>query len=430
MSSVLDVTKAVVVALILAWVLAACNGATSTVSEPQPTPPSVPGASSTATEGTALEPSAIGPTALLTQVRGQVTISDEGGTTRPAGPMQVLRPGTRVQVPSGARLGLICADDHFVELTAGGEWQLSEAACGEGRELPTGTYQHMLPKAGRILDLEGSREVEAKTKEKEGDYGRIPVILSPRNTSLLELTPELRWVEVDGAIEYVISLSGMTAFEEISVAAEELGCEEHPLTGSNRICSLAWPASEWPLEPGQRYFLAVGARRGVAEDLRLSEKSALRTLAEEAAGEVEAAVSGIEALPLDAVTHDLLLAGLYARQGLYGDAADAYEQALAGQPSPAVYVALGDVYSEMALYRWAFEAYREALQVLSEDEDGPSVRAAAEFGLGRVYYNYADDFAEAAKHFEAAAQMYEEAGAAEWLGRAQKALKEAQKRSP
>ena len=145
---------------------------------------------------------------------------------------------------------------------------------------------------------------------------------------------------------------------------------------------------------------------------------------------MEAAVSGIEALPLDAVTHDLLLAGLYARQGLYGDAADAYEQALAGQPSPAVYVALGDVYSEMALYRWAFEAYREALQVLSEDEDGPSVRAAAEFGLGRVYYNYADDFAEAAKHFEAAAQMYEEAGAAEWLGRAQKALKEAQKRSP
>ncbi len=430
MSSVLEAIRGMAVALALALVLTGCNGAATTVSEPEATAPPPPSPSSKATGATTSEPARTGLTALLTQVHGEVTISEESGGMYPARPTQVLRSGARVQVPAGAHVGLICADDHFLELTHEGDWQVTEAACGEGRELPSGTYQSMVPKAGRILDLEGVKAVEAKTKEKEGDYGSIPVILNPRNAALLALEPELRWVEVNSAIEYVLSLSGMTSFDEITVDASQLTCVDDPLAAPNRICSLPWPASEWPLEPGQRYFLTVAARRGVAEKLRSSEKSVLRTLTEETAREVEAEVAGIEALPLDEVTQDLLLAGVYAGQGLYGDAVDAYERALAAQPSPAVYVALGDVHSEMALYRWAFEAYRKAVMLLPEGEDDPSVHAAAEFGLGRVYYNYADNFSEAAKHFEAAVRLYEEGGAAEWQEAAQRALEEAERRLP
>jgi tetratricopeptide (TPR) repeat protein len=222
----------------------------------------------------------------------------------------------------------------------------------------------------------------------------------------------------------------MTGFEELTVDASEITCVDDPMAAPNRICSLPWPASEWPLEPGQRYFLTVAARRGVAADPRSSEKSALRTLTEGTAGELEVAVAGIEALALDALTQDLLLAGIYAGQGLYGDAIDAYERALAAQPSPVVYVALGDVHGEMALYRWAFEAYQEALELLPEDEDDPSVRAAAEFGVGRVYYNYADNFSEAAKHFAAAAHLYEQVSADEWQEAAQQGLEEAERRLP
>jgi len=430
MSSVLDVMKGMAVALVAALVLTACGGATATVSEPEPTPPPPPSPSLTVAGPTAQEPAGTDLTALLTRVRGEVTVFEEGGTMRPARPAQVLRRSATVHLSSGAHLGLICNDDHFVELTGEEDWQLTGAACGEGRALPAGTYQSMVPKAGRILDLEGIRVVEAKTKEKEGDYGSIPVILSPRNTALLALEPELRWVEVGGAIEYVLSLSGMTGFEEITVDASELACIEDPLTTPNRICSLPWPTAEWPLEQGKRYFLTVAARRGVAKELRPSETSVLRTLTEETAGEVEAEVAGTEVLALDALTQDLLLAGIYAGQGLYGDTIDAYERALAAQPFPEVYVALGDVHSEMALYRWAFEAYQEALKLLSEDEDDLAVRASAEFGLGRVCYNYADNIAEAAKHFGAAVQLYEKAGAGEWQEAARQALAEAEKRAP
>jgi tetratricopeptide (TPR) repeat protein len=286
----------------------------------------------------------------------------------------------------------------------------------------------MFPKAGRILDLEGSKVIEPQTKDKPDDYGRIPVILRPRNSGLLGLAPELRWVGVNDAIEYVLTLSGMKGFREITLDAGDLNCVDDPLAAPSRICSQPWPAGDWPLEPGQRYFLTVAVRPGVAADLRPSEKSKLWTLAEKEAGDVAAEVAGTEAASLDAVTQDLLLAGVSAGHGLYGDAADAYERALAEQPSPAVYVALGDVYAEMALYRWAFEAYQQALKLLSEEDDA-SVRAAAEYGLGRVYYNYADNFAEAAKHFEAAVQLYEQVGAVEWVRLAQKGLEEAEKRS-
>ena len=110
-------------------------------------------------------------------------------------------------------------------------------------ELQPGTYRAMAPKPGEILIFEGSKILEAQTKEREGDYGRIPVILNPRNTSLLGLRPELRWVQVRGAIEYVLALSGASPFKEITVDAAEVTCVDHPLAAPNRICSLPWPVT-------------------------------------------------------------------------------------------------------------------------------------------------------------------------------------------
>lgn len=429
----LQAATALVVILILVWLVAACGPSPASPQASATTPPA-PVPSRAPPQAADLTPGQARLTALLTQVQGDVTvveIADAGEqTARRAKPGQVLAAGATVRVPAGAQVGLICSTERWIDLAGESDWQLTEAACQQGHELLPGTYRGMAPKPGEILVFEGSKVLEAQTKEKEVDYGRIPVILNPRNTSLLGLTPELRWVEVGDAIEYVLALSGVSPFEEITVDAGELTCVDHPLAAPNRICSLPWPASEWPLEQGQRYFLTVAARTGIAADLRSSEKSALRTLAGDAAGEVEAAVAEVKALNLDAVTLDLWLAGLYAEHELYGDAIAALERVLETQPAPVLHVALGNGYSEIALYRWAFDAYHRALALLSEGKDDLAVRAAAEFGIGRVYYNYADNFAEAAQHFEAAVQLYEETGAAEWLEAAQQAFEEAEKHSP
>lgn len=434
MSDAFQAAKALAVALVLSCLIAACGARSATPPQPVSTTPLPASPSPAVSQPTAVAPTEADLTALLTQVRGDVTVAEMTGagegTPRRARPMQVLRAGAVVRVPSGGQAGLICSTEQWIDLSGELDWQVTEAACDQGRDLPAGTYQSMSPQAGRILSVEGSMVVEPVTREKESDYGRIPIVVSPRNTSLLELEPELRWVEVPGAIEYVLSMSGPQAFEDVTLDAEELSCEADALAAPHRICSATWPASEWRLDRGGRYFLTIGARTGVASAPRPSEESDIRVLAEDTAGEVQTAVTEIEALNLDVVTQDLLLAGLYAGHGLYGQATAAYERILALQPSPVVYVTLGDTYSATALYRWAFEAYQEALDVLSQSGDEPAVHAAAEFGIGRVYYNYAENYAEAAKHFAEAVQLYEKLEADEWLQAAQRGLEEARKRLP
>lgn len=434
MRNVLQVTKALVVVLALMWLVAACAGASPTPPQASPTtaPSTIP--SPAAPQATVVAPSTIGLTALLSQVRGDVTVvemTDAGEqSTRRARPMQVLSAGATVHVPAEAHVGLICSRDLWVDLAGELDWQLTEAACDQGRDLPPGTYQSMAPQAGRILSVEGSNLIELKTREKEGDYGHLPIILSPHNTSLLELEPELRWVEVTGAINYVLSMSGPKTFEEITLDAEELSCVEDRLAAPHRVCSTPWPASEWSLDPGHTYFLTIGARTGIAADLRPSEDSRLDVLNADKAAEVQTEITAIQALNLDPVTQDLLLAGLYAKHELYEETIGAYKRVLEVQPSPVVYVTLGDAYSKTALYRWAFDAYQKALDMLSQTEDDPAVRAAAEFGIGRVCYNYAENYVEAAKHFAEAVQLYEELDVDEWLQAAQRGLEEARQRLP
>ena len=111
----------------------------------------------------------------------------------------------------------------------------------------------------------------------------------------------------------------------------------------------------------------------------------------------------------------------------YPEAIAAYERILDVQPSPVLYVTLGDTYRKTALYRWAGDAYEEnALELLAQGEDDPAVRAAAEFGIDQVYYNYAENYAEAEKHYAEAVQLYEQIGAGEALQAAQRGLEEAQ----
>ena len=107
MSSVPNVVQGMV-AIVLTMAFAACSGATVPETQPSPLPSSSPAAVEAGDK--ALEPPATVQTALVTQVRGQATVTEESGSVHVVQPMQLLRHSARVQVPSGAHLGLICMD--------------------------------------------------------------------------------------------------------------------------------------------------------------------------------------------------------------------------------------------------------------------------------------------------------------------------------
>ncbi|MFZ1241754.1 MAG: tetratricopeptide repeat protein [Anaerolineae bacterium] len=383
------------------------------------------------------------PIATLTFIEGDVTLDLTGGTSgrapglailqssAPARPFRALQSGASVRLAANSRATVVCFNNRALPLLGPLVVRITGQRCQSGTPLPSKAAGRVRPAAGRIRSAGGSLAVEGEAREKEEDYGSFAIILNPRNTALQELAPVLQWVEVPGAIEYQVKLNNPTASFELVLDSAQLTCVEDGHTTPHRVCSAPWPTSKGALVPGQTYFLTVGARKSFAEAWRLTpQPSQLQPLTAEQADQVQAEETTIKKLGLDDVTVNLLLAGLYTEHKLYGQAIAAYERALVLQPVAVLYVTLGDIYRQTDLHRFALDAYEQALKLLVHSEDDPAVHAAAEFGLGQVYYAYAGNYAEAKSHYAEAVRLYEHLDAAEELKAAQEGLKMATERAP
>ncbi|MCB0129176.1 MAG: hypothetical protein KDE58_43215, partial [Caldilineaceae bacterium] len=301
--------------------------------------------------------------AVLTYVQGAVFVDEPAAHTRSLGLMrpvaaeiqatafQELREGSTVRAAPDAMATIVCYGDQAYQVTDGTQTVVNSTTCGSGLPLPPGSVPYVAPTRGRLIDNDGSVVIEGETREREADYGQLPIIVSPRNTALFALDPTIAWVDVSGALEYVLSLSGLASFADVTIAADAVDCVADERTAPNRICTAPWPA-DWQLDPDQRYFLTVSARTGIAAPLRESEVSSLRTLVATDLESVQATSAAIDALGLDPVTQNLLRAGRFREAGLAAQAIAAYEAAYIAQPTHEVAIALGDPYLDAELQRF------------------------------------------------------------------------------
>jgi len=370
-----------------------------------------------ATERTANNTESI---AMLTYVQGAVFVDEPAAHTRSLGLMrpvaaeiqatafQELREGSSVRAAPDAMATIVCYGDQAYQVTAGTQTVVNGTTCGSGYPLPPGSVPYA--PGGRLIDNDGSSIIEGETRERETDYGQLPIIVSPRNSTLFVLDPTIAWVDVSGALEYVLNLSGLASFADVTIAADTLDCVADERTAPNQICSTPWPV-DWQLDPAQRYFLTVSARTGIAAPLRESEVSSLRTLATADLAPLQTTIADINALALDPVTQNLLRASHFRQAGLAAQAIAAYEAAYAVQPTPEVAIALGDLYLDAELQRFAFLAYQAALDLLVvPGGEYPAKQAAAEFGIGLVYFNRSN-YVEAEAHLNTALELYQSVGA-------------------
>lgn len=343
-------------------------------------------------------------TAVLTRIEGQVTLSAqtraEFRSVHHAAPRQVLRSGEIVHVPAGARLDLICSTDTLVSLQGPVEWTLGATACGQGRALPESSYRNLAPQAGRLLSKNGSLLLEFETRNWEGDLG--PILLSPRNTAVLDPRPTLVWTRVPEAVEYEIELRGPVSLS-IRVAAGDLRCgpDLSPWQGLD-VC--AWtPSDRWSsLEPDSPVFLRLGSRKAPAASLRQNrEVSRIHLLPVNEQPALRERLRQIDTLSIDRGTRLLLSAGVYARSGLSSAAAATYDEALKAEEVPEARVTLADLHLANGLTILADREYRRVL----ENAPGPAVQAAAELGLGFAAY-LRKRFDDARAHFERAQEIY------------------------
>lgn len=385
-------------------------------------------------------------TAVLVEVEGMVTVTQHSSPSasrflsrplvRRALPLQVVRLGDALRVPAGARVGLVCSTDRWVLLLSGkGERRLDDKVCSAGQTLPPGVYRSLAPEAGRLRSVRGAIVLERQIRRPEDEDGRIPLLLEPRDTAVLDGRPAIRWTRVKEATDYLIEVTGDVSFRA-HFDASDVACGSSPGWGESEICSVRYPESSPELPPGAVVHLAVAARRGIANPwYRESDNRRVGRLPAAQAAEVRARLRLLADLPVGEMARQLLAADLYAGEGLLANALDSYREAglrllpeVEGGVSwraAEILVTLGDTYFATGLLAPAAWSYEMALRVSKR----PLIMAAAGFGLGHVEY-VRGSFESACDHFLLSRNLYMEQGLAEEAAAAERALVEAHSRVP
>ena len=190
---------------------------------------------------------------------------------------------------------------------------------------------------------------------RNGMNPRIPFIISPRRTKLLNLLPTLRWNAVPSASRYAVSL----------IVDEEDVLWETQVEGTEVVYS-----GESPLESGVDYLLMIEANTGASSLEDNSPGLGFSLLDENEATVVREAVEQLVKLDLADETKSLALAHLYRVHDLKAEAI-AILEALEKQGSrtAAIYRTLGDLYLDVGLNPLAQSYYLRATQLATEAGD-------------------------------------------------------------
>jgi tetratricopeptide (TPR) repeat protein len=263
------------------------------------------------------------------------------------------------------------------------------------------------------------------------------VLLSPRETTVAQARPSLRWTAVDGAEEYLLNLVGPKPWT-VHLPAGEVPCrvEEHP-PGRLKVCAVPWPRDAPDLAPGPASYLAVGARVGRLGKMRTSELWSVR-LREDDGRKLEASLHALRRLGLSGAEESFREAVLYERSGLRSDAASALQRSLSEAPSAPAYLLQATLELEVSLPVAALRSLREAARLAHDptlsaeveearaaarrlledapdeapDDGGPEansrlVESLREQGVQDLYGLRLGD---ALRHFDGAVQLAEDSG--------------------
>ena len=298
------------------------------------------------------------PVAVVASVSGRVEVSAaRGGAAVPAVFGRALERGDRVTVGKGGGATLFFGDGSVVTLAERGSVTIggNAAAPAHATALPGEVFTQVSQ-----FVTAGSRQTGLVTladMRSDADAG-APLLLAPRNTSVLDDAPALSWRAVQGATRYRVHFGP-------SGGAESWTREVAAVSGAE--LSLAFPAGADRLAAGVDYEWEVEAlddkgtlrREGAVvrvlpAEAREGARANLARIAASAGGETSAAAR--------------FLAGSYlCGLGLYDDATRQFQALAALAPgSPEPHEALGNLYLKIGASDRAAEEFRRALALQRE----------------------------------------------------------------
>ncbi|MBD0363728.1 MAG: tetratricopeptide repeat protein [Coleofasciculus sp. C3-bin4] len=307
----------------------------------------------------------------LISVRGSVQLKRQAWSDyHPTAIGAVLCLGDLLRPAKGARVIVQCADPNQ------NPWTVPD---GVPSGVANGCREPSKPRYNPSSPIPPTRTETA---------GRIPYIISPRSTSLLNNKPTLRWQTVPGATSYSVRLSGPGVNWETEVSTTEVVYPGEP-----------------PLKPVEEgYLLTVEADNG-----EKPAKATFSLLNENNTQRVRVAADRIASQNLPEDAKALALADLYIGQELIAEAVEVLEASVVkGSQTAAMYHTLGDLYGQMELLSQAEKYYLKAfeLAMTANDIEGQGAAAAR---LGEVYAAMGNS-EEASRWQKEAQQRYQTLG--------------------
>lgn len=290
-----------------------------------------------------------------------------------------VRRGHMLTLAADARATIFCADGKTYDLRP-----------GERQGCPC-----TAPSRGYVYD--GSSI--PRTRGHDTARGDFPTVLSPRKGFLMTTRPTVRWSPVPPP------KPGATVTYRVVMrtdAGDEVWSKDG-VTGTE----LAYPANAPGLVRGEVYKAVIqsGAKRSTQEKTADLGVIVLTETDAKALREAEAAV---RLLKLPDAQKRLLVADLYAAQGLSSEAVEMLTELMKTRKEPAALRLLGDLYAASGLQREAVRQYEEVLSLpqFAGDIEGQALTLAA---LGRSYAALADR-EQATARFTRAIEAYKKLG--------------------
>lgn len=280
---------------------------------------------------------------LIVGLQGKAKITPENSSQLvPAAINMSVFTGDLVHVDPSSLVNLICGEANTVHpLTAGHHG----VPCGVGDRGPA------IWIGGRAFDPGGTRGTEP-----------IPMLLSPRKTTLLSAHPKIRWTSVANVIKYTVRVTGPNVDWSARVESTEI----------------VYPDNAPALVGGQSYKIRILAGRRTSDDENVPGLD-FTIIADTEGARVKAREAEINGLNVEETSKRLVIASLYARNNLNAEAIMRLDD---GSNDPETVRLLADLYLNVLLNDKAEEQYRRLLQLAGANT---LAKAGANDRLGQIY---------------------------------------------
>jgi hypothetical protein len=269
---------------------------------------------------------------LVTESQGDVKSQRKGQKVQPVHVGDRLRTTDKLLLGKGGRAKVLCQNLATWSPNKAGSFEIATGCKVSGRSVLQSVNSDRIP-------------------TRSSNDPKIPYIISPRNTKIIESEPLLKWNPVAGAKSYRVSVTGPDVNWDTTVTQSQV----------------VYGGTD-PLKPRIRYRVMVTAESGessnsdVVTGFERLDDVAVTQLKSDIAAVLEQKDLSEEATVL-AITH------LERSNELYGSAIDRLEQWLnQGNQSAAIYQLLGDLYLQVELPRLARKPYIEGLKLMRQSK--------------------------------------------------------------